>query len=441
MVPMPAGFQATCQPPSPSPSDSQWWAPPASVFLVLLGALGLLAGTGPASAQPIVSDSAGTDAYVLYAPSETALQEARSQLDAAARRFEAAFGVAPPRISVVLADDPETLQTTNLDPYRERGVAFLPFMTRRGLQATSSAQSTANTFLLDGGALVRGDDSGVRVAKAVPIPSASTPLQTGDRIRALQGTPVASFADFRRRYQALAVGDSVRLRVRREGREAPITLAYQKTEPSAQVRRVAGTPGDGPSGPAGAPSPQALLDRSLAHEACHTYAVAYATEWLRQHESTAASEEEEYGHPRLPDWLDEAAATLCEAPSMQNDRLQRLRQNRENWIPLSELLTMQHPLAGIQVATGDPANTGKGAGVEMFRMGSGGDVAERLILFYGQTLSLGQYIRERAGADGLRRLVNALLGGASAAEALQQVDALPDSVDALETAWTEWVRT
>lgn len=410
--------------------------------LVVLVVFGLLVGTGPVDAQSVASDSVRTDAYALFASSTAALQEATPQLDAAARRFEDAFGVAPSRISVLLADDPETLRTADLDPYRAQGVAFLPYLTSQGLQAASADPSASNAYLLDGGALVTGGEERVQVAKVVSLPSASTPLQTGDKIEALQDRPVRSVADLRRRYQDLAVGDSVRLRVRREGREETVALTYQKTEQSAQVRRLPGTPGGRASGQGREMSPQSLLHRSVAHEACHAYAEAHAEQWLQSHESTAVPETEEYGHPQLPDWVDEAAATLCEDPSQQERRLRHLRQNFGQRIPIAELLTMRHPLAGIRVAAGDSASAGegKGANVGMLRMRADSDVIQRAILFYGQTLSLSRYLRERVGADGFRRIVNMLLSGASAAEAFREVDGLPDTVDALEEAWKQWVR-
>jgi len=333
----------------------------------------------------------------------------------------------------------------NLDLYRERGDAFLAFVTpEEGIQ--NLASSASRMFALNGGALLMGQGATIQVVGVMPVSSTSTPLQKGDQIETLQGRSVQSIGAFRQRYKAVAVGDSLRMRVRSQTGLSPETITYRKREGKVEIQGRQ-TSNLGPLAPptgetAGSDSPQFRLDRTLPHEAGHKFIEAYGNVWLERHDRSLSDDEQgQYGHPRLPDWLDEAAATLSEEPSQKEDRLQMLRDRFDERIPLSKLFSMKHPLTGMRIAEADSSdNDGKGAGVRMLTLKSDTDVAERLEMFYAQTLSVAQFILERAGAEGLRQVVDALLREASHDEAFRRVDGLPVSVSVFQNEWTEWVQ-
>lgn len=94
--------------------------------------------------------------------------------------------------------------------------------------------------------------------------------------------------------------------------------------------------------------------RVLGHEACHIFLIDYvdrAKSGVRGPSPTGVS----YGHPDIPDWFDEAVATLCEGQSTEASRRAQVAQRLNDRIPLARLLAMDHPLAAARAAKQAPA--------------------------------------------------------------------------------------
>lgn len=181
--------------------------------------------------------------------------------------------------------------------------------------------------------------------------------------------------------------------------------------------------------------------RPLAHEACHVYVAALAGPV-----AAAPAAGGSYGHPTLPDWFDEAAATLCESPAGRAERHRQLRELLGQRIPLRELGRMRHPLSDGKVLERlgirpSPGHVGVHVvpGTEMRRLlpGTGAD------MFYAQALSLGEFLAERGGPGALGSLARPLAGGRTLDQALgearQSAPGLPGSLDELEAEWLRWV--
>jgi hypothetical protein len=200
---------------------------------------------------------------------------------------------------------------------------------------------------------------------------------------------------------------------------------------SAESSISAGGDADGP-----------VRTKLLAHEACHAYVAAVADQVSRRGRTTHG----EYGHPALPDWFEEAAATLCENPEARRERLRHFRQHLDQRIPLRRFQSMPHPVGGpgILKRLGIEPTPGRAQvhhlTPERIRKAIPGS---DYVLFYSQALSLGEFIADRGGSKGMQSLARSLGKGKSLDQALAQArrvaPALPGSVDALEAEWLSWV--
>lgn len=180
----------------------------------------------------------------------------------------------------------------------------------------------------------------------------------------------------------------------------------------------------------------------LAHEACHVFLDA----WARQ----AADPPRErpahaYGSGVLPDWFDEMAATLCERAGYKRTRRRYLRSRFDRRIPLRELVTMPHPVAG-DASPELPPTEGLRAR-SLVKLLDGSRVAtaldeRRAGLYYAQALTLGEFLHERGGARALRTVGRHLAEGRDLERALELsrrkgID-VPGDLERLERRWLEW---
>ena len=178
----------------------------------------------------------------------------------------------------------------------------------------------------------------------------------------------------------------------------------------------------------------------LPHEACHLFLVTYVNEKITK-ERAGAKAPTHYGHPQIPDWFDEGVASLCERPEMQARRRAKLKESLANKMPLDELFTMAHPLAGgipVRSMPGSMPSTmkpGTRVGAVTF---SGSQLPQEMVAkavtFYAQVFSVIEYLSTTAAPESMRVLADRMAAGATTRKALADVKGLP-SADALEGAW------
>ena len=178
----------------------------------------------------------------------------------------------------------------------------------------------------------------------------------------------------------------------------------------------------------------------LPHEACHLFLVTYVNEKITK-EQAGAKAPSHYGHPQIPDWFDEGVASLCERPDMQARRRSKLKENLANRMPLDELFTMAHPLAGgipVRSMPGSMPSTmkpGTRVGAVTF---SGSQLPQEMVAkavtFYAQVFSVIEYLSTTAAPESMRVLADRMAAGATTRQALADVKGLP-SAEALESAW------
>ncbi len=184
----------------------------------------------------------------------------------------------------------------------------------------------------------------------------------------------------------------------------------------------------------------------LSHAAGHAFLNATADAWLHlkpQRSSLDPSRAmSHFGHRRIPDWFDEAVATLCEFPTIKNIRRSEMRRRLDAHIPLSRLFTMRHPAEQRYDLRG-PAT--KGQAVEArttdIRTPPDPEVADpQSLLFYAECLTVSEYLAEKAGPLVMGRIGEGLVQGRPMAQLIARLNGLPHSVSELERQWVEWMR-
>lgn len=182
--------------------------------------------------------------------------------------------------------------------------------------------------------------------------------------------------------------------------------------------------------------------KPLAHEACHLFVAALADRVTEPWARTGRA----YGHAALPDWLDEAAATLCESNEGRATRRRHFRANLHRRIPLREFANMPHPLSADEVLDRLGIDRSQGqTGVHFIPAEQARKVlpGTSVAMFYAQSLSLGEFILHRGGPDAMLSLVRPLANGRTLEQALREArraaPGLPATVDELEVEWIRWV--
>jgi hypothetical protein len=384
---------------------------------------------GPAQTPQRAADSllrVDTEAYELYAPTERDLSEGRTDLEHAASQFRRYFGTVP-KIAVVLLSDPEQFSTFDPAPFEARGLAALPMLTTEGLSAAVASRvrtvgELATILVADpttGSVVVRGV---FQLAKP-----AGVDLREGDTLRALNGQPVPSLRVWEEQWSAVPTGARVVVEGRRAGQ--PFRTEFARPE-----SRVSGTPSRAAEDPV-------AEARVLSHEACHIFLIAHLNQRLGRTRAQMAEASQtaraqsggSYGDPMLPDWFDEATATLCETPTLQQKRRTYAREHRAEMIPLARLFAMPHP----NVAGHTGTEAAPGARVTV---GVGGQTPQRS-MFYPQVLTLAQFLAEREGPEFIGRMAESLARGRSMPEILRGARNLPADLDSLQRVYAAWLAT
>jgi hypothetical protein len=353
-----------------------------------------------------------TSSYELYAPSADALSQAQHDVDLAREAFRNRFGHDAPLVAIVLFDSPSALAGHDFSDLGRRGIRFIPWLTQQGL-----AEATAFQAMPALGILVRNGERAVQVVGALPLPgSSSTDLGAGDVIQRINSVPVSTVAEFQARFDSVPAGASIELDVTRGPAARSVHVTKQ---PASTVSVRVAVPAD-LSG-----------ERLLSHEACH---VMFMSEVDRVLGAKPAPGRPAYGHPAIPDWLDEGAATLCEPSEMYERRLDQLRAQFDQRIPFDTLLTMVHP----SFLPGTPGAPSNSASISVRVSGAGQNV--RTTMFYGESATLARFLWSIGGPQLLNAIVDTLAHGGRIETALAADGRVPSSVSDLEQAWRAWIQ-
>lgn len=133
-----------------------------------------------------------------------------------------------------------------------------------------------------------------------------------------------------------------------------------------------------------------------------------------------------------PPWFNEGFASLCETPEVREVRTGVVHAHLAELIPLPELFRMAHPMTTALRGAG-PSREG-----EVVSPPSPEDM-ERVYLFYGQSMALLEFLREREGDRFIGTFAEALSRTGRAAEGLRLAKRVPQETAALELEFRKWV--
>lgn len=147
----------------------------------------------------------------------------------------------------------------------------------------------------------------------------------------------------------------------------------------------------------------------ISHEAGHLLVSAYVKEnWKQLLKSDSTIKNDNYEYPKIPDWVDEMVAILCEHPHLKEKRRVTMRDSIEKRIPVSEVLSK--------------------------RMGHR--------LFYEEMLSVMEFIIEKEGNEIVNTIVEESIKKKTMEEILKQhAKNIPYKLDELEKVWVKWVKS
>lgn len=422
-------------------------------------ALSTLLASATASAQGAPDFvSVKTAAYDLYASNPAVLDAARPQLDSARAQFSRYFAGPTPKMVVVVAETREELARFDVNALRKKGRVLTWTISvgnvasgGRTIQVASPNAGPSRMSLLGNltAAIAPTPDSKASVVRFVP-PSGAAPgvdLRAGDVIRAVNGREQPNPAALTDTYNAIAAGVQVRFDIERNGVAQVITFAKPA---GAQQATIQDAPPGGRPPAAGGTEP-----RILSHEAGHFLLSLWGEERVggpakhREMERArlglrdSTTVDVRYGNPLLPDWVDEAGATISEAPATQAGRRKYIVDNIGAAIPLAKLFVAEHPaLPGLRQM--DEAR--RKAGTLGQNLGGPVSIQVRQALdaldpamFYAQSLSVVEFLTEREGPAFFATLVEGLIRGQSTEDVLKTAKNLPKTVDELSAEWSKWV--
>jgi hypothetical protein len=362
--------------------------------------------------------------YELYTKSTEEITGARRDLDFAVEKFQQYFGEAPPLIAVVLFDSPAAVQKYDFSAFVKRRVVFLPWVTASGMETAINAQ--IQVFPDIGIFLVNASGTpGTLIAATLPSGTVHD-LAKNDVIVAVNHQPCNSLGDFQKLYGAVATGEKVELDIRRNGQAIIITFAKPAYDATSQQSTTSAPANTG-------------MTRALSHEAGHKYLQA----WLRSRADAGAGTNNASPPTdvSIPEWFDEAVATLFEAPELQNGRAAFLSKHTEQLIPLAQLLAMANPA---KASASDFPRQSPGAGTMqagiVVKTSVDSASSEQGQLFYAETLSFGQFVSAKFGPTAIRELAIGVTSGRTVEQVLGAPNHSPITLSELEAMWRHSIR-
>lgn len=190
---------------------------------------------------------------------------------------------------------------------------------------------------------------------------------------------------------------------------------------------------------------------ALGHELGHIW-------FIQQFASESANTEKSVGHGYggwAPDWLDETAAVLMENSQLTSKRRQSFSENSsENFVALSEFLSMEHPAYKAAMALAEKSSSENGDGesddakaiiltgedADKFMAASGGDPTD----FYIQVRTFADFLIEQYSDQHVfEKIAKHLASGKSFEEWLSKTSSKsqPSTLKQLEARWQAWIST
>ncbi len=424
-------------------------------FLLLLVSAGLLGcSNSKAQEKSFLKEhflQAEREYYDLFAPNEEELNKGREELDYAVKQMKRHLGP-PPRIAVVLVDDPRHLDSVDLSGFREEGQMVLPMLSRKFLNSIQERTTVIRDW---GTVLFMQDSSKFLVKRIIPLMKLQElDLKEGDLITSLNDSSFRTVKKFQEHYRGIEAGKKVEVGFLRDGKEQRTSFTKKEAEFGGQAKTESSKKDktDSTKEEKQGQKEQKPLPRVLSHEAGHIFFVSYVCERSGESVQEAVPDtgrkKKHSGHPDIADWLDESVAMLCEYDSLQIKRLRGIKERLEaekELLSLEELFRMENPNVKSQKASSNQANREQKGGVKVsFSVSEGKSkeaqkARERSMLFYRQSLSVMKFLIDREGKEVVGKLVEADRKGEPLESVLEEAKGLPSDIEELEKEWRQWV--
>ncbi len=164
-------------------------------------------------------------------------------------------------------------------------------------------------------------------------------------------------------------------------------------------------------------SNESLIENLMRHESCHVWLIDYAKS-NGLNPSANANGMPSYGHPQLPDWLDESVAVMCENIDLKK---QRISESNYQPIAMRKYFDMEHPVfADIKSKITQQMNeTGSDDMVFTFSEEEMPDIEVGEDLhYYTQSEYFNQFLREKFGNGALGDIAKDIIKGMKIDESL-----------------------
>jgi hypothetical protein len=371
-----------------------------------------------------------TSAYEVYAPDQTSLDTAVTEVDSAFNRISRILGEPPPIIAFLLFSSNEELLSYDYTTLIKRHIHYLLWLTDSGLKQLTPSNNQGG----DGVGvrlstrvepiMINYDSLGIFLAKDRTYKSEkifvarvdknirNVQFKKDDIILQVNGRQCKNLSQFDSIYTSLAPGAEMCFELLRQQKK--IVLNIQK--PASQTEE---------------PIQKSLAEDSvrfaknftwnpIAHEAGHIFFIAFVNGKIHDYTRIERIPDKYYGHPLIPDWLDEAMAIFCETDEEQNSRIRQLQNDSLIVVDLVEFLTLNHP-----------NSSGEKNKPNSKKIDSG--------LFYSQSIAFARYLFEKEGAAFMATMAIDFANGKEFEAILLKAKQIPHDLVQLNIDFLRWL--
>jgi hypothetical protein len=399
--------------------------------------------------------------FELYAPTQVDLESTIPKIEYAAKQMKKLLGEEPPKVAFLLFSSNKDLVSYDYSEFIKRETSCFPWLTKAAMidlkKSVENKLDPAKSFIIArtipslGVSLryttLHGDTifevTGVETADfreawdLPPVPNGFR-LEKRDIIKKMNGIAYNHLFDFEDAFYSIPDSSKITLEVIRDGSDETVNFSKPKTEK---------------------PVPQKSQEDeetnysinyfdefgiTVSHEAGHIFFSTYVQLMYNKFYPENGEyfnlidfvgDTLTYGHPNIPDWLDEAVAIFCEPAVARQDRILGMKQNLEERIALKEFLVMIHPTTAAELKNPKLRPDYASEGVVM----SVGKTAQEYGLFYEHAIAFTQYLIEVEGSRFIGEIIRGYIAGQDFETVLKSAKKVPKNIQDLETEWLKWL--
>jgi hypothetical protein len=361
------------------------------------------------------------DSFEVYAPDQKSLDEAVVKVEFAHKQISKILGETPPAIAVLLFSSNEDLLKFDYAEFIKRKIHFLPWLTPAGLKHLAGSPNHAATgvSVIIHLQIKNYDDLGIILANSEDAKNETILVQgvdedkniarfkKGDVIVQVNGHTVSRLSQFDSLYSATHESQTLVFKLRRSAK--PMQIMLQKPGSAADFFPAAEID---------------LLSIPISHEAGHIFFLAFVDTKLGEYcvldpaiQNTPLLR---YGHPLMPDWLDEAMAIFCETDEMIAARIKGLQNNPQDIVDLELFCHLVHPTLRTEREN-------------LFF------TKREFARFYSQSIAFAKYLFDKEGPNFINALILDLAAAGKFEEILAKAQTIPHNFAELNQDFVKWL--